>query len=185
MKALDSNTSDTKNKSSKQNSKRLELINDAKEYYKKNKKRVASVKVNRKKRSVTVEYEYFYDLKRSTMIYPKELVWNKHIVRAFGLAIITHDLDEREGSYYDETLVHKFGEGATQPSPDLAVKGMDIKIYNDGGKCHYDCFSSKGRVADFIHDRETLVTYAWYDNGRIDLISGRDFDILSDTKAVY
>lgn len=93
MKVLDSNTSDTKNTSSKQNSKRLELINDA--------------------------------------------------------------------------------------------KGMDIKIYNDSGKCHYDCFSSKGRVADFIHDRETLVTYAWYDNGRIDLISGRDFDILSDTKAKY
>ena len=54
MKALDRSTSDTKNKSSKQNSKRLELINDAKEYYKMNKKRVANVEVNRKKRSVTV-----------------------------------------------------------------------------------------------------------------------------------
>ena len=181
MKTLDN----TQKKDSEQNTKRLELIKEAKEYYKKNKQRVANVKVTRKKRSVTVEYEYLDKLKQSTMIYPKELVWNKHIVRAFGLAIITHDLDEREGSYFDEEFVYKFGEGAVQPSPDLAVKGMDIKIYNDGGKCQFDCFSSEGRVADFIHDRETLVTYAWYDNGRIDLISGREFDILSDTKADY
>src|SRR5699024_2621064 len=73
------------------NDKRKELIERAKEYIKEYEKAYAT-KVNRKKRTVEVKTKVVTNRPSQTYLYPvTDHVWNKHIMKAWGIAAYRGD----------------------------------------------------------------------------------------------
>lgn len=101
------------------NDKRKELIERAKGYIKEYDKAYAT-KVNRKKRTVEVKTKVVTNVPSETYVYPvTDHVWNRHIMKAWGIA--TYRGDTRSQNL--------FGTDAAQPHD--VVKGMEVLVIRD------------------------------------------------------
>ena len=154
------------------NKRRAELIDEAKKYITKNKYALEAT-VNRADNKVTV---HDYGTTKKSYSYPENLVWNKYIVKAYGIAKYA----------MDHNLVNKYTFSAPQPTE--IVEGMDIELLDKEGH-----FLLSGRVTKFNKTSDTIKLSKIYESMDSSFIKGLPIEdvakygyhILGDTKAKY
>lgn len=159
-------------KKSTPNKRRAELIDEAKKYITKNKYALEAT-VNRADNKVTV---HDYGTTKKSYSYPENLVWNKYIVKAYGIAKYA----------MDHNLVNKYTFSAPQPTE--IVEGMDIELLDKEGH-----FLLSGRVAKFNKTSDTIKLSKIYESMDSSFIKGLPIEgvakygyhISGDTKAKY
>jgi len=155
-----------------QNERRSKLISEAKEYISEHEDVLRAV-VNKSECSVRIIDGGYYE---ESFRYPNECVWNKHIVKAYGMARLLANYE----------AVSKFGEQALQPTE--IVEGMDVELLDKDGY-----FLLSGRVAEFNKTSDTVKLseiYESMDSGIIKefpvhRVTKHGYHISGDTKAKY
>jgi len=140
---------------------RAKVIKEAKEYISEN-ERALEATVKRESNEVFIRD---YGTTKRFYVYPKNLVWNKYIAMAYGIA--KYNMDHK--------LVSKYTFEAPQPTE--IVEGMDVELFSPGGGVY-----ESGRVGGYDEQRDSL----WFPEGRIIRGVKRDgYRIIGDTKAKY
>lgn len=153
-----------------QNERRSKLISEAKEYISEHEDVLRAV-VNKSECSVRIIDGGYYE---ESFRYPNECVWNKHIVKAYGMARLLANYE----------AVSKFGEQALQPTE--IVEGMDVEFLSASRTLY-----KRGRVKEYNEKDDYVILEDGYELGEdaepnnVVLVASSNCRILSDTKAKY